>query len=356
MKPRKLFARFGIICAWIIVTFTALYLPKWHRYEEKSITIFTWGDTLDPSVLAAFEKETGIKVRLSYYATNEELQVKMQATGGEGYDLIAPSGYTVNILINEDLLKPLDRSKLHFWKDLNPILLNHPFDPNNRYSIPFEWQVYGLGVDRRFFTDKTFTPTWKSIYDPSVIDYKIAVSNDPIEAVAFGALYLYGDIENMTDEKFQDIRKLLLRQRKWVEAYTDFRADYFIATGNCPIALSTSTYIKRIHPTFPYIQFVIPEEGSFVTIENFCIPKESSKDKYVYRLLNYLYSKESMIAHRENFLFFPATLSPIEDLDLEDYEKKLLFMSEEEFKKFHFFKNIVSQKEVRKLWVEVKSF
>jgi len=152
------------------------------------------------------------------------------------------------------------------------------------------------------------------------------------------------------------VRELLLEQRKWVEAYTDFRADYLIATGTCPLALTTSAYIKRMHNIFPDIEFVLPEEGSFVSIENFAIPKASKKEKYAYELLNYIYTKESVLTHYKNYWYFPASLSVIDDLELTEKERELYNYSREEFNKFHFFKNIAPQQKVRDLWVEVKSF
>ncbi len=358
MRVGKFFARLMLIFFWILVISVALYFPSWKifPFEEKSLNIFTWGDLIDFSILSEFEKETGIKVNLSFFSSNEELQVKMRATGGNGYDLIMPSGYTVNTLAQEDLLKPFDRRKLKFWNDLNPVLLNHWFDPNNRYSIPFSWEVYGLGIDRSFFADRPKPSSWKAIYDPSQIDYKIAVSNDPIEAVAFSSLYLFGQANPLSFDQFEQVRQLLFKQRRWVEAYSDFRADYFIVTGNCPVVVTTTTYVKRIQPIFPQIGFVIPKEGTFLTIENFCISRSSTKEKYIYQLLDYLYTKQSMLTHHQKFWFFPATLSPIDELELNDYEKTLFELSSEEFSKFYFIKNLAPQQQVRDLWVQVKSF
>ncbi len=358
MDIGKLFKRIAIIGLWIVLIFVALYLPNMKIFptQEKSINIFVWGDTILPEVLVAFEKETGIKVNLSYYATNEELQVKMKATGGEGYDLVMPSGYTVQILIEDGLLKPLARSKMNFMGDLNPALLDHPYDPNNVYSVPFEWEVYGLGYDKTYFAEKPFLKSWRMIYDSSFVDYKIALNNDPIENVAFSSLYLFGQADSITPEQFQEIRELLLKQRTWVEAYSDFRADYFIATGNCPIALCSSPLIKRIHPLFPNIEFALPEEGSLVTVENFCIPKASKKEKYTYQLLNYLFRESSVIAHCKNFGYFPARLIPTDELEMTSWEGTFYAYTKEDFQKLHFVKKLVPPKEIRKLWVEVKSF
>ncbi len=354
----KFIRRLIIIFLWILLIFVALYFPSWDIFtpKEKSINIFAWGDVLLPKVLSDFEHDTGIKINISYYSTNEELQVKMQATHGVGYDLIMPTGYTVEILSDHHLLKPIDHTKISFWDSLDPFLLNRSFDPDNRYSIPFEWEIYGLGIDRAFFENRPFTPSWKTIFDKEIIDYRIAFLNDPIEAVGISSLYLFGAPKDITPQKFAAIKKLLIKQRNWVEAYSDFRAPYFIATGNCPIAVTTNSYIRKVCMLCENIDFVIPKEGSFITIENFCISNASTKEKYIYTFLNYLYNKQTMKDHFEEYGFFPAYKIPYEELTLYPHEKKLLEMTPEEFNNLHTFKNLVPQQKVRDLWVEVKSF
>lgn len=356
----KTLTRTAIIFAWILLITIVFYFPSWKAQilpqYDKSVNVFAWGDILDLDVLTQFEKETGIQVNLSFYASNEELGVKMKATGGKGYDLIMPSDYTVAQLLKEDLLQPLDRTQLDFWSKLNPALLNHAFDPSNQFSVPFEWELFGFVVDTSFFKGRPLPDSWKAIFDKTTVDYQIAMKNDPVEVFQFAASYLFGPLQSVTEKQFQAIRKLLLKQRKWVVAYSDFRADYFIATGNAPIAISTTSYIKRIQKNFPKIQFIVPKEGSFVTIENFCIPKASNKQKYTYALLNYLYRKESLTAHQKRFLNLPPSSAYLDEMDLNPEEEKLLTLTPQEFAKFQFFKNLVPQQKVRDLWVEVKSF
>ena len=115
---KKIFIRSGIILFWLCLIFCALYWPKWKilKYDQNTINVFVWGDILEPSIVSDFEKETGIKLNLSYYSSNEELIVKLKATRGEGYDLVIPSDYAVNILIKEDLLKKLNKEKFAYWK------------------------------------------------------------------------------------------------------------------------------------------------------------------------------------------------------------------------------------------------
>ncbi|MBS0620940.1 MAG: extracellular solute-binding protein [Verrucomicrobia bacterium] len=354
---KKLILRASIILSWLALIFAALYWPKckFLSYEKNTINVFTWGDILDPAVVEEFERKTHIKVNLSYYSSNEELMVKLKATGGEGYDLIVPSDYAVGSLIQDRLLKEIDKEKLSFWSAIHPPLLGHDFDPDNRYSIPFEWELFGFGIDQDYFDTRPYTPSWKMLFDPSVVDYKVTMVNDPIEAVDFASFYLYGPREHLSSEEIERVKQVLITQKPWVTAYAEFRGDYFLATRNCALVIASTSYIWRTKRLFDFVSFIVPEEGTFITIENLCIPKASSKEKLVYQFINYLYQRESVVSHFETFGFFPATLQSVEHLDIDAQALALLNSSEEQFRKYHFTRNILSQQEVRDLWVQVKA-
>ena len=354
---KKLFIRSAIIFIWLVLIFCTLYWPKWKaiKYDENTINIFGWGDIFEPSIIAAFEKETGIKVNLSYYSSNEELIVKLKATGGEGYDLVIPSDYAVNILIKDDLLKKLDKEKFAYWDSINPGLLGHFFDPDNTYSIPFEWELFGFGIDKTYFDAHPTQPSWGMIFDPKIVNYKITMNNDPIEAVAFASFYLYGDIDHLNPAQAQEVRQLLIQQRPWVAAYASFRGDYFLATKNVTVVVASTSYILRTKKLFDFVGFVIPKEGSFITIENICIPKPSQKQDLVFRFINYICSPKSVVAHYNTYSLFPSTLHALDILGLDEQVAKIMLSTREEFKKYHFIHNLLPQEETRDIWVDVKT-
>jgi spermidine/putrescine transport system substrate-binding protein len=360
---KKVGIRSLIILFWLAFIFCALYWPKWKvmNYEENTINIFAWGDILEPSVVSDFEKETGIKINLSYYSSNEELLVKLKATRGEGYDLVIPSDYAVNALIQEDLLKKLDKSKFSYWEAINPSLLGHYFDPENIYSIPFEWELFGFGIDKDYFQMHPTQPSWGMIFDPQVVHYKITMNNDPIEVVEFASFYLYGMADeaiasgHLDPDQVQAIRHLLIQQRPWVAAYASFRGDYFLATKNVALVVASTSYILRAQKLFNFIGFVIPKEGSFITIENFCIPKPSQKEELVFRFINYLCSPKSVAKHFKTYSLFPSTLHGVEQFGVDDHIANLIHSNPEDFKKYHFIRNILPQEETRDIWVDVKT-
>lgn len=356
MRIRIGIKRIVIVLLWITGILGALYLPHLKPFEQNELNIFTWGDILDPQLVVEFEKKTGIKVRLSYYSTNEELLVKLKATRTLGYDLIVPSDYAVSLLAKEKLLKPINKQKFQYWSQLDPLLLGHPFDPNNEYSIPFSWEIFGLGVDKEYFAEHRFTPSWKLIFDPSWVQYKISMINDPIEAIPMASLYLFGRVETLSEQEFSQISRLLIEQQNWIVAYADFRADYFLATKNCPVVVASSAYIWRSQKNFPFIDFILPKEGTFITIENFCIPEKTDKEDQIYQFLNFIYRPESIAKHYQAYGYFPAEIVPDELLKMDEDSKRLMKTAQKQFNRLHFFNPIISSKEMRDLWVEVKSF
>lgn len=354
---KKFFIRSVVILLWVILIFGVLYWPSWQilKYDDNTINVFVWGDILEPSVVASFEKKTGIKLNLSYYSSNEELIVKLKATRGEGYDLIIPSDYAVNILIKDDLLKEFDPTKFAYWHKINKNLLGHYYDPKNAYSIPFEWELFGFGIDKDYFRAHPTAPSWGMIFDPKIINYKIAMNNDPIEAVEFASYYLYGMVDHLSPEQTQEIKQLLIQQRPHVAAYVNFRGDYFLATKNVAVAVASTSYIWRTKRLFDFVGFVIPKEGSFITIENFCIPKPSKKEDLVFKFINYLCSAKSVAKHFETFALFPSTLYDPQILHVDEQVAKIMFSTEEDFKNYHFIRNILPEDETRDIWVEVKN-
>jgi spermidine/putrescine transport system substrate-binding protein len=344
--------RFCIVLLWVALIGSILYFPRLRIFhlEEKRLNVFAWGDILDPSVVADFERDTGIKINLSYYSSNEELVVKMRATQGEGYDLIIPSDFAVSRLVQEGLLKPIDQSKLPFWEELNPLLLNHRFDPGNRYSIPFEWELFGLGINSQYFKEQGFEPSWKLIFQEN--GYKISMLNEAMQAMLIAELYLYQKVAPLQREEFGAIKETLFTQKPFVEAYTDFRADYFLATGNCPVVVASSSYIWRTRKLFPFAEFILPKEGTLISIENLCIPAKSDKEELAYQFINALFSRSSLTRHFQTFGNFPARQVKLE---MDPTMERLFQPTQSQFEQYYFYETIAPQQQVRDLWVELKS-
>lgn len=362
MDTKQLTIRILLVLFWFSVIGTFVASPRFgFLTPRKSINICAWSGMFDLQWIARFEKETGIHVNLSYYESNEELLVKLHTTKSHGYDLIVPSDYTIRILRKEGIVKKLDKTKLDFYQHLNPLLIGHYFDETNDYSVPFEWSVYGLGMNTKCYPQGVDDYTWGLIFDKKLIDsHKIMMTNDPLIAVPLAALYLYGSVEDLSKKRIYGIEHLLKRQHPLVEAYADFRASYYLASDNACLAVCSSSLIFKAMREYPHLQFIIPHEGSLVTIESFAIPCSSQKDDLVYSFMNFMMKPESVAHSYETMGFFPATTNVLDRLDLQPQVHSLLTMSEKEFKRFHLLrfdqlKKVLCESELQDLWVRIKA-
>ena len=349
----RLFFYILVIALWGGAIFLFLYTPLLVNMmrRQETINILAWPQVIDTQYLKKFEEKTGIKVNISYFEHNEELFTKLKLGQQHDYDLIMPSDYVTKLLIEEGLLKKIDRSKLDFWDQLYPALLGHYYDPLNDYTIPIYWTPIGLGVDRDYFHGKLPVASWSLIFDEQISPKHIAVFDDPRELPLITAQYLFGSIEGIDEEKIEKIKKLLIKQKSWVELYTDMRPEYILASKTSPVAVVYAADLVKIMRRFENIDFLIPQEGGFVLIDSFAIPSATNKDKLIYQLLNYLYDPAILGQYVEKFDFFPPTKTVVMDGKF----RKMSIPTNAMFKKLYFFKSVIPEKMLNDLWIAVKS-
>ena len=111
--------------------------------EKQTLTIFNWGEYIDPELIKKFEAETGIKVVYETFDSNEAMLTKIQS-GSTPYDIVIPSDYMIKKMKKLNLLNKLDHSKLEGFDNIDKQFINLTFDPNNEYSVPYFWGTLGI--------------------------------------------------------------------------------------------------------------------------------------------------------------------------------------------------------------------
>ena len=343
------------IALWITVIFLYLFFPNpitlWQ--QQKSINVYSWTEVIDMRQVVEFQKQTGIKVNIGYYESNEELFAKFKVTRGSGYDLIVPSEYMVEPLLQEGLLQKLDKSKLNFWHRLNPRLLNRYYDLNNDYAIPYLWSIYGIGVNTKCLPPDKGVPSWSLLFDQSIPLPRVMIETAR-EMLLLAIYYLYGSIDAITDEKIKAAEQLLMQQKKLVISYTEVGAPYLLTSGQCPIAVAASPYVLRVVEHNPHIDFIIPREGTFAVLDTLVIPASSEKQDLVYQFINFLYKPETLAFHVNRTYFLPPT-TDVACKEVNVSSKKLLMACAKSLTDFEFFRNVIPIDRVNDFWIALKS-
>ena len=112
------------------------------KYGSDTLKVYNWGEYIGESVISDFEKEFGVKVVYEVFDSNEMMYTKLQA--GDAYDVLVPSDYMIERLMNEEMLQPLDLSLIPNISNLADGVKNLPYDPDNTYSVPYFWGSVGI--------------------------------------------------------------------------------------------------------------------------------------------------------------------------------------------------------------------
>ncbi|MCS6806953.1 MAG: extracellular solute-binding protein [Acidobacteriota bacterium] len=267
---------------------------------QAELNLLIWSNYIAPSVVRNFEQRYRVKVNMETYDSNEAMLAKLQA-GVARYDIIVPSDYMVRILIKQNLLLPLDHASLLNRVHLDPAMLNRPFDPQNRYSLPYAWTTAGIGYRK----DKVTEPidSWSALWNPAYRD-RIVMLDDVREAFAV-ALKLSGYSLNSTNaNELRQARDRLVEQKPLVRAYDSAAFDQVLLSGDAWLSHGYSGQIAKIMLEHPAIAFVIPREGCTIAIDNLCIPRVAQRPDLAHEFINYL-MEPAVAAENMNFIVYP---------------------------------------------------
>jgi spermidine/putrescine transport system substrate-binding protein len=316
---------------------------------RKSINVLAWPTVIDAQYFQEFEQKTGIKVYLTYFDSYEELVIKLRAGGGD-YDLVMAADYVVNILKEEKLIKKIDHTKIKFWHNLYKPLLGLYYDPTNDYTLPFAWEIYGIGIGGDYFNEKRPPATWGLLFDPVLAPDRVGMLDDAREVVSIAALYLFGKKDVVSPADLVQIKELLLAQKKRVAMYTDLRTDYLLVSGTVPLALGISSTVYQAMRKYKNIHFIVPKEGSFIVIDTLVLPQTTHKEAFVYEFLNYLYQPDILKKYADRYNFFPALKGV-----MSDENRFFLTPTHTLFSSLRFFTYKFSDQQLRDVWISLKA-
>jgi spermidine/putrescine transport system substrate-binding protein len=270
--------------------------------SRPTLHYFTWSDYVGPEILAEFERREQARVVVDVFSSNEELLAKLQS-GATGYDVAVPSDFMVTIAMQLGLLEELDHSAIPNARALNAHLHRLPFDPTQRYSVPYLWGTVGIGYD----SDVINTPpdSWAILWDPQ---YKgrISMLNDQREV--FGAtLRWMGQSLNSTDRSVIEAAKVkLIEQKPLVKTYTSDHYDQLLATGEIVLAHGWGGPIARAMRERPSIRYIVPKEGGTIWADCLVVLKTAPHKELAMRFINYLLDPQVAARTSERLLFAAA--------------------------------------------------
>ncbi len=239
----------------------------------KTLTWYTWGGYTNDAILKKFTDEFGVTIKIDTYGSNEEMEAKFKAGGNPGYDLITPSDYMVSKMAAADLLEKIDFANIPNYKNIDAGHKGLYFDPNNEYSVAYNWGVTGLAYDSSKSNPIT---TWDQIVAwPAELKGKLGLLDDQRELLGM-ALRVNNFSGNTTKQEEIDKAKQSLIDLKKKANYTltdSPSASTNLIAGDVVAAMMYTNDANIARSQNKDIVFVIPEAISSVWQDNNSIPK-----------------------------------------------------------------------------------
>jgi spermidine/putrescine transport system substrate-binding protein len=258
------------------------------------LLFYSWVEYIDPELKDQFEADCGVSIIETNFDSNETLLATLQA-GGTGYDVIVPSDYMVQIMIDEGMLMELDFDVITNAEHLDPMNVNQYFDPEQKYTVPYFWGTSGFAVDTNVVTD--YTDSWSMLFDPeSPYCGQISMLDDQRETLGAALMYLGYSINDTDPAHLEEAKNLLIQQSDCVKAYDSQTNDDLIISGETVLAhIWTGDAILAGLPDSggrEGIVYVIPEEGCTIWQDNLAVPVGAPNPYTAMVFINYLNDPE----------------------------------------------------------------
>lgn len=253
-----------------------------------TLSLLAWSEYVPQSVIDGFGEQHGVRVDYESFASNEEMLAKLRS-GDERYDLIQPSEYAVEALVEEDALLPLDFTKLPGFANIGPEYRNLPHDPEQRYTVPWMAGTVGIVVDTERI--KTKIKGFADVFQPRH-QGRIVVLDDPREMVSWALATLGIPPNDITPETLEKARPVLA---KWIPMIRLFDSDSpktALLDGEVDIGIVWSGEAALLFNEHPKYDFVQPVEGAHRFVDSLAIPRDARHPELAHAFIEYVLRPE----------------------------------------------------------------
>ena len=344
------------IMAVVVIAGGIFYSSKEDLSGTNQVIVYNWGEYLDPEVITLFEKETGINVVYEEFETNEIMYPKVQS-GAIAYDVVCPSDYTIQRMIENDLLAELNFDNIPNIKNIGQEYFkqSRQFDSENKYSVPYCWGTVGILYNKTMVDEPI--DSWSVLWDEKYKD-NILMQDSVRDAFAV-ALKYKGHSLNSTDlDDLEEAKDLLIKQKPLVQAYVIDQVRDKMIGNEAAIGVIYSGEAIYTQLENPNLEYVIPKEGSNVWIDSWVIPKNAKHKENAEAFINFL-CRPDIAKMNFDYITYSTPNTAAREL-IEDpaiRNSKIAFPDASELERCETFQFLGDKNDAiyNKLWREIKS-
>ncbi|MDY0390171.1 extracellular solute-binding protein [Desulfobulbus oligotrophicus] len=252
---------------------------------DKVLNLFIWSEYMPDEVLADFTRETGIRVNIATYDSNEAMYAKIKLVG-KGYDLIVPSSDYVGLMRRQGMLNPIDVDKISNFQFIAPQFVNQSFDPGNKYSIPYMWGSTALAINTALLPAQTVQKL-ADLWKPE-LKGRLLLPNDPREVIGIGLKTLGYSINERDPEHLQQAFEKLRLLKPSIRVFDSDSPKQAILSGEVAAGVMWNGEAFIANKENSMILYTYPAEGFSLWLDSFCIPKGAVNIDAAHRFIDYI--------------------------------------------------------------------
>jgi putrescine transport system substrate-binding protein len=339
---------------------------------QGTVNVYNWSDYIEPSVLADFTKETGIKVRYDTFDSNDTLETKLLA-GKSGYDVVVPTGFFLERQIKAGVFQKLDKSKLpnlvNLWPEITQRLAAH--DPGNLYAVNYMWGTTGIGYNvkkaHEILGPDAKIDSWDIVFKPEILAkfkacgvYLLDSADDVLPAAL---KYLGFDPNSRKEAELQKATDLVLSIRSSVRKFHSSEYLNALASGEICLAVGFSGDVKQAQKRAAEakngvdVAYAIPKEGAQLWFDNLAIPKDAKNVAQAHAFINYL-QKPEVAAKNSNLISYAnGNLASQQLVDKEVLDDPTIYPDADTMSRLYTIKvyDAATQRLMNRMWTRIKT-
>jgi len=257
---------------------------------EGVLQLFNWGNYTSPELLAKFEAETGIKVTVTDYDSNDTALAKIEA-GGHGFDLVVPSANYIPIFVEKGLIQELDLSRLANHGNIAPEWQNVDWDPGRKFSVPWQWGSTGIAVNTSVYKGDVNTSA-VFLEVPAELKGKINVVPEMNDIVNLAIMYVGGSPCTEDTEVLKKARDALLAAKPdWIAM--DYGATERLSNNDWAASVNWNGSTMRARLANPDVVYGYPKEGYPLFMDSVSILSDAQNVDEAYKFLDFIMVPEN---------------------------------------------------------------
>lgn len=327
------------------------------KYAGTELNVFNWGEYISDGsdgsldVNKEFEKLTGIKVNYQEFDSNEAMYGKLSSEA-VSYDIIIPSDYMIDRLVSEGKLCELDFSMIDNYEFIADEYKNLPFDPENKYSVPYNVGMVGLIYNTTMVegTPDSWEIMWDEKYAGDILTF-----NNPRDAFAIAQFLLGMDVNTTDEADWRAAADKLIEQNSVLQGRVMDAVFNKMEGGNAAMAPYYAGDFLSMQENNPDLAFVYPKEGTNIFVDSICVPKNCRNYEAAMLYINFLLEPEVALANAEYICYASPNTAVINNPEYTYAGNEILYPSEENTPEVQYFEDIDpnTRKLYNDLWEEV---